>query len=818
MAIYKNKDIETNINERGADLGNINVNFYTEDNGTASIRIKMKKQNGTSVDFNKTDMLPRLDLYAQDGSIFTNEPVDIVLPEQGLIQYKVSDYAIRHEGKMDCKLFLENGTESVHVANFYFVIKGSGITGAVGKEIRVEVLEDMVRNVMTDNAMGLLNDEYKQKLDNDLKGYLVKNKASFKGDKGEEGEKGDKGETGSLTVKGKNLLQNTNFSNGFSGYSILNNDATQSFNFSTLILKGKGNGKDIGFHTSNGQGFTGINRHKIYTKVRIRTTGANCVGFKIYTIINGQQIFAENKPLLLEKPNLNTWYNISGIIKLPDNTNGAEVRIYIVGEFEEGQSLDKGIEVHRPFALDLSSSFGIGSEPSLIEFNTTMNKFTDMWFDKEEVVKTLNPDDIIKEYEGQKIGSYILVDDFSTTDWTTTEPNTNLVLSKNKRLNLTGKSSVHVSIKNSQGTARNIDRKIETNLIKRSNNMMIKLWIEDTKAVEYISVYFGNESDVWTNNGRVPFKGDGGGDYAQSGGILRKGWNYLPLNISDIIKTNNFDITKPIKRLRISVTPKTNETTNVVFDSIWSDGKGDPKFVITFDDAWRTVYENAYPKMKEAGIVGTTYVIGEYISNVREFSNWFMTVDMLKELEKNGWSSGNHTWMHNYYYGGNHNAQSYVETIEQNRNWMLNNGIGAYDSGALHVCYPNGEYDQSVISMLKTKGFKSGRSAGARGNHPIVIDKEFEIISRSFSKNVTLEQAKSWIDIGLESGGTTFLQFHQIPIDDTTSNGQENPYISWSKDKFEAFIDYIAEKGIADNFMTHAEWYDYVKRNDLLKD
>ena len=46
MAIFKNKDIEANINERTVELGNINANFYTEDNGTTSIRIKMKKQDG----------------------------------------------------------------------------------------------------------------------------------------------------------------------------------------------------------------------------------------------------------------------------------------------------------------------------------------------------------------------------------------------------------------------------------------------------------------------------------------------------------------------------------------------------------------------------------------------------------------------------------------------------------------------------------------------------------------------------------------------------------------------------------------------------
>lgn len=151
MAIYKNKDIETNINERGAELGNINVNFYTEDNGTASIRIYIKL-NGHPVDLNKINLVPRLDLYAADGSIFTNEEVEVIIPEQGLIYYKINDYVIRHAGKMDAKLFLVNDVESMHVANFYFMIKDSGITGAVGKEIHVDILDDKVKKVLIENV------------------------------------------------------------------------------------------------------------------------------------------------------------------------------------------------------------------------------------------------------------------------------------------------------------------------------------------------------------------------------------------------------------------------------------------------------------------------------------------------------------------------------------------------------------------------------------------------------------------------------------------------------------------------------------------
>lgn len=223
MAIYKNKDIQADINERGVELGNINVNFYTEDNGTASIRIKIRNQQGVPINFNNTDMLPRLDLYAKDGSIFTKEPVDIILPEQGLIQYKLSDYVIRHEGKMDCKLFLNNGVESVHVANFYFIIKDSGVTGSVGKEIKVDILQDMVRNVMSENAMGLLDDEYKDKINQDVVEYISSNPDKYKGPKGDKGEigpqgqRGLKGDTGEQGLQGPRGLQGIQGERGLRG-------------------------------------------------------------------------------------------------------------------------------------------------------------------------------------------------------------------------------------------------------------------------------------------------------------------------------------------------------------------------------------------------------------------------------------------------------------------------------------------------------------------------------------------------------------------------------------------------------------------------
>ena len=190
--LQKLTDGATNINVSTAENGFIGANFYTEDDGSAYIRITIRDNNEV-LDFNKTDMTPRLDLFSSDGSIFTNEPLEIILPEYGVIQYKFSDNVIKQAGKVDAKLFLANEKDSVHVANFYFTITDSGMTGPIGKEIHVDSLQDLVKNVMKENAIGLLDDDFKDKLENDLKVYMEENADTFKGEQGIQGVPGKDG-------------------------------------------------------------------------------------------------------------------------------------------------------------------------------------------------------------------------------------------------------------------------------------------------------------------------------------------------------------------------------------------------------------------------------------------------------------------------------------------------------------------------------------------------------------------------------------------------------------------------------------------------
>lgn len=622
-----------------------------------------------------------------------------------------------------------------------------------------------------------------------------------------------------LVFSAVNIIKNGNFANGITGFNIYGGDADYIANQGALSLKGKGGLGLTGIYTAGTNNFTGVKGHKIYIKARMRVTNSECAGFKMY-LYDGTNSQPVNGGRVVSSPTPNTWYEKYGVVEVPPAMDGKTLSVYYIAEYSSSAvSKEKVFEIYRPMAIDLTATFGSELEWTADDFTSFLSsKFgSSAWFDGASEISSMKDYIIslkqeINHLKDNEPSQYDLLEDFSD-GWT----NENVAGTKQtleQRKNLTGSASTKLELENLQGKSVNLDKKINRFFGNASNSMMIKLWIEDSKDIDFVNVYMGNEADVWGNYIRFSIQGDASGDFTVTGGQLRRGWNYLSLNVDEMIKTNNFSFSNAVKRIRVAVTPKTNNKTSVIFDSIWVDGKGSPKFVFTFDDGWRTVYENAFPKMKKAGIPGTNYVIGEYIANVRDFSNWFQTVDMLKEMEKNGWCSGNHTWMHNYYFGGKHTPESYVGVLEQNRNWMLNNGIGI--DGSLHVCYPKGEYDQAVITMMEGKGFKSARAAGCRGTHPIEIDKKYELLSRSFHKDVTLEQAKKWVDIGIASGGTTFFQFHQIPIDDTTSNGQENPMISWSKSKFEALIDYVVSKGLAQNCMSHSEWYDYVERNNLV--
>ena len=215
MTINKNTDLEFSLQE-GTEKGVVYTNFYTEDKGSASIRVRLSS-NGYYLDLTKTDLEPVLFLFHEDGSIFDIRDFINVMPDKGLIQYNLSDNVIAHAGKVKAKLFLKNTKQSVHVANFTFDIKDSGIEGAVEKEISVNIVDDAVRRIVKENAIEILGDDFEQRLNTDVINHLDSNPDMFKGPKGDKGDKGDKGNIGPQGIKGDTGATGQNGKNGAQG-------------------------------------------------------------------------------------------------------------------------------------------------------------------------------------------------------------------------------------------------------------------------------------------------------------------------------------------------------------------------------------------------------------------------------------------------------------------------------------------------------------------------------------------------------------------------------------------------------------------------
>lgn len=205
---YKNKELKSVISERGVNLGNIDVNFYTKDDGTTALRIKLLKEVNYQdkivkepINLKDDDKVPRIYLKCADTSIFV-KGLDVINPEIGLLQYELDSEITKHAGRVDAIITLENEDESSEVCKFFFNIEDSGFTDYIGKQLDVENLEDYVVKAMSKNQFAKADKNFKDRIGNDIKAYLGDNPDLFKGEKGSIGPKGLQGADGIQGLQG----------------------------------------------------------------------------------------------------------------------------------------------------------------------------------------------------------------------------------------------------------------------------------------------------------------------------------------------------------------------------------------------------------------------------------------------------------------------------------------------------------------------------------------------------------------------------------------------------------------------------------------
>ncbi|BCS95871.1 polysaccharide deacetylase [Desulfoluna limicola] len=139
--------------------------------------------------------------------------------------------------------------------------------------------------------------------------------------------------------------------------------------------------------------------------------------------------------------------------------------------------------------------------------------------------------------------------------------------------------------------------------------------------------------------------------------------------------------------------------------------------VITMDDAYATVYDNAWPLLKEKGWPFTVFVATDAVDrNSREYMSW----DQMREMKQHGVQFGNHTATHPYMVrmeAGETEAQWRDRLTADVRKGQrrLEEELG---ETPLLFAYPYGEYNTQVADLVSGMGYLAfGQHSGGAGRY-----------------------------------------------------------------------------------------------------
>ncbi len=162
--------------------------------------------------------------------------------------------------------------------------------------------------------------------------------------------------------------------------------------------------------------------------------------------------------------------------------------------------------------------------------------------------------------------------------------------------------------------------------------------------------------------------------------------------------------------------------------------------VITFDDGYHDVFNNAYPLLEEYGFVATFFIITQLADEGRE---GYLSWAEIKALHAAGMEIGSHTYTHPDLRG-----QPYEYIV-----WQVlgsKEAIEARTKEPVRVfSYPSGKYDQQVVEVLKSTGYW-GAVTVSQGAHQS-SDRTFELQRIRVRGSYNLRDFAHWLNYWLEN-------------------------------------------------------------------
>lgn len=157
-----------------------------------------------------------------------------------------------------------------------------------------------------------------------------------------------------------------------------------------------------------------------------------------------------------------------------------------------------------------------------------------------------------------------------------------------------------------------------------------------------------------------------------------------------------------------------------VIDHLQSgDSIPDRTVAITIDDAFRSVYDEAYPRLRERGWPFTVFVATE---DVDKDADWSLSWDQVREMAANGATIANHTHTHAYLVRKPEGVSKSAwmaqaeEDITRARERLETE---LEDPPPPFFAYPFGEYSLELAELVQELGYEAafGQHSGVLGRH-----------------------------------------------------------------------------------------------------
>ncbi len=144
---------------------------------------------------------------------------------------------------------------------------------------------------------------------------------------------------------------------------------------------------------------------------------------------------------------------------------------------------------------------------------------------------------------------------------------------------------------------------------------------------------------------------------------------------------------------------------------------------ITIDDAYRSIYAHAYPRLKQRGWPFTVFVSTDVVDKKMSA---FMSWDQMREMQQHGATFANHSSHHDFLITPQANEalnawQQRIRSDLQQAQQRLKQELG---SAPALFAYPYGEYNQSLQQIIAALGWSAfGQQSGAvsRYSNPLAL-------------------------------------------------------------------------------------------------